>query len=95
MNSAAGLPLDPAEVYRLLHELHSKLLDRPDLRASIERALQHFVPPVTSEFLGEAMAALEKVGEDGHGLVSDEERAALLLLAADIKLLWFSGIPTP
>jgi hypothetical protein len=88
--------ISPQKVHEFLDELAVTLTSAGDttkLAERLTRTKKYFLIPLTSEFYGEAMRALEQVvNEDPPGLSFDQrERASLY--ATKIKNQWFSPPP--
>ena len=65
-----------------------RTLDQPEIVEKLERANRYFLMPLTSEFLGEAMAALQDAVNTG--LLPPSARRYAVGYIKTIKLSWFS-----
>jgi hypothetical protein len=83
--------LDPKEVFNFLCilEKHTRENGREDLANALHKASLFYRIPLTSEFYGEAMLALEHVVSKGINVLSDQDKTNAEALAQAIKHQWF------
>jgi hypothetical protein len=88
--------LDPKEVFNFLCilEKHTRENKREDLADALHKASLFYRIPLTSEFYGEAMLALEHVVSKGIDVLSDEETTQAEAIARAIKHRWFEARPS-
>jgi hypothetical protein len=81
------------EVYQFLTEILPTVrqLGNPQVTRNLEDAILHFIPPITSEFLGKSMVALRQVVDNSMATLPPLELQKASDLAAAIKEQWFSG----
>jgi hypothetical protein len=85
-------PLDADRVYGFLAELSTKLAQSGDEKTipELRDAMLHFAPPLTSEFFGNSMVALEKLVAACPTPLSESESERAQALIRAIRKEWFS-----
>jgi hypothetical protein len=62
----------------------------PELANDLRRAMNHFRPPLTSEFYGVSMDALNKMLVSNRGDFSDEDKKLAAIFVKEIQEKWFT-----
>lgn len=85
-------PLYADRVYAFLAELSTKMAQSGDENTALELrdAMLHFMPPLTSEFFGKSMVALEKLVAACPPPLSESESERAQALIRAIRKAWFS-----
>ena len=83
----------PNDVYEFLTEIRDSLRQKgaTDLADYVASATTYFRVPLTSEFYGEAMLALQRVLRNDPATLNQVQRERAALYASEIKRLWFSS----
>jgi hypothetical protein len=79
--------LDPQKLYDFLSHLSMVGQGEPELRDDLHRAMKHFVLPLTSEFYGVSMEALQKMLN--RRSLSDKDRRLAAIFVKEIQEKWF------
>lgn len=84
--------IDPTEVYEFLIEIGDllRIKGAADLANRVLAAGTYFRAPLTSEFYGETMLALQGVLAKEPTLLNQAQRDLAEFYAAEIKRRWFS-----
>ena len=85
--------IDPRKLHDFLSHLSAEMQSKKEtvLVDELQRAMKHFLFPLTSEFYGVSMHALQKALSAGSGVLSvdDKERAAHFI--DEIRSRWFKS----
>jgi hypothetical protein len=82
--------LDAQKLYEFLSHLSEVGQGEPELRNDVQRAMNHFVLPLTSEFYGVSMVALNKMLASNQMAFSDEDRKLAGIFVKEIQEKWFN-----
>jgi hypothetical protein len=85
-------PIYADKVHQFLSDLlpRCRQLCNPDVTQELEGAILHYVPPLTSEFFGKTMVALEAMVARCSSALSPSELEKAEDLIRAIKQQWFS-----
>ena len=85
--------LDPKEVFDFLRILEKQTREngKEALADALHKASLFYRFPLTSEFYGESMVALEHLVSKGTDTLSDEDKSKAEAIAHTIKRQWFGG----
>jgi hypothetical protein len=81
--------LNPQKLYKFLSHLSEVGQGEPELRNDVHRAMKHFVLPLTSEFYGVSMVALNKMLASNQMAFSDEDKKLAAIFVKQIQENWF------
>jgi hypothetical protein len=81
--------LDPQKLYEFLSRLSEVGQGESELRNDVHRAMKHFVLPLTSEFYGVSMVALNKMLASNQMAFSDEDKKLAAIFVKEIQENWF------
>ncbi len=81
--------LDPQKLYEFLSRLSEVGQCEPELRNDVHRAMKHFMLPLTSEFYGVSLVALNKMLASNQMAFSDEDKKLAAIFVKEIQENWF------
>jgi hypothetical protein len=84
--------LDPKKLHEFLSRLSIVEQGEPVSGDNIHRAMKHFVLPLTSEFYGFSMAALQEMLASNRMNLSDEDRRLAANFVKEIQQKWFKPL---
>jgi hypothetical protein len=81
--------LDPQKLYECLSHLSAVEQEEPGLGDDLHQAMKHFVVPLTSEFYGVSMLALNKILASNREICSAEDKRLAAIFVKEIQGKWF------
>jgi hypothetical protein len=81
--------LDTQKLYEFLAHLSAAEQGEPGLGDDLHRAMNHFVVPLTSEFYGVSMVALNKMLASNRATFSAEDKMLAAIFVKEIQEKWF------
>ena len=82
--------LGPQKLYKFLSHLSVVEQGEPELGEDFRRAMKHFVFPLTSEFYGVSMVALNKMLASNQRNFSAEDKRLAAIFVKEIQEKWFT-----
>jgi hypothetical protein len=81
--------LEPKKLYEFLSHLSAVEQGEPGLEDDLHQAMKHFVVPLTSEFYGVSMVALNKMLASNRATFSAEDKRLAAIFVKEIQERWF------